>query len=77
VFFKDGTASPRIEVDYPIGHRKRRAEGTPVLVKKFEGSVAAHFGIKQTESIKKVFADQAVLAAMPVSDFVAKLVSAA
>jgi len=40
IFFKDGTASPRIEVDYPIGHRKRRAEGTPVLVKKFEASVA-------------------------------------
>jgi hypothetical protein len=48
----------------------------PVLVKKFEASVAAHFGVKQTESIKKMFADQAALAQMPVSDFVAKLVSA-
>ena len=44
VFFKDGTSSPRIQVDYPIGHRKRRAEGMPVLVQKFETSVAAHFG---------------------------------
>jgi 2-methylcitrate dehydratase len=77
VFFKDGTSSPRVEVDYPIGHRKRRVEGMPVLVKKFEASVAAHFGPKQTESIKKMFADQTALAAMPVSDFVAKLVSAA
>src|SRR5208337_4383425 len=76
VFFKDGTASPRIQVDYPIGHRKRRAEGMPVLVKKFEASVAAHFGVKQTESIKKMFADATALAAMPVSDFVAKMVSA-
>src|SRR6266853_45760 len=76
VFFKDGTASPRVQVDYPIGHRKRRAEGMPVLVKKFEASVAAHFGVKQTESIKKMFADQAALALLPVSDFVAKLVSA-
>ena len=75
VFFKDGTASPRVEVDYPIGHRRRRAEGMPVLVKKFEASVAAHFGVKQTESIKKLFTDHAALAAMPVSDFVAKLVS--
>jgi len=64
-------------VDYPIGHRKRRAEGTPVLVKKFEASVAAHFNPKQTETIKKAFADQAALAALPVSDFMAKLVSAA
>jgi len=76
VFFKDGTSSQRVQVDYPIGHRKRRAEGMPVLVQKFEASVAAHFGAKQTESIKKVFADQAALALMPVGDFVAKLVSA-
>src|SRR6266403_2272626 len=76
VFFKDGSASQRVQVDYPIGHRKRRAEGMPVLVQKFEASVAAHFGAKQTESIKKVFADQAALALMPVGDFVAKLVSA-
>jgi 2-methylcitrate dehydratase len=76
VFFNDGTSSPRVQVDYPIGHRKRRVEGMPVLVKKFEASVAAHFGAKQTESIKKTFADQAALSLMPVDDFVAKLVSA-
>ena len=77
VFFKDGTSSTRVQVDYPIGHRKRRVEGMPVLVKKFEASVAAHFGAKQSESIKKMFADTTALAAMPVSDFMAKLVSAA
>src|ERR1700723_4592922 len=43
VFFRDGTASQRVQVDFPIGHRKRREEGMPVLVKKFEASVAAHF----------------------------------
>ena len=48
----------------------------PVLVKKFEASVAAHFGAKQTEAIKKMFADRAALTAMPVSDFMAQMVSA-
>jgi len=76
VFFKDGSASERVAVDYPIGHRKRRAEGMPVLVKKFESSVAAHFQPKQTESIKAMFADRKPLMAMAVSDFVAKLVTA-
>src|SRR5713101_5671159 len=76
VFFQDGTASQRVQVDYPIGHRKRREEGMPVLVKKFEASVAAHFNPKQTESIKALFVDRRVLAAMPVSEFVAKLVTA-
>jgi len=76
VFFKDGSCSERVEVNFPIGHRKRRDEGTPVLVKKFENSVAAHFSGKQTESIKAMFADHKALASMPVSDFVAKLVTA-
>src|ERR1700694_1037599 len=76
VFFKDGTASQRVQVDYPIGHRKRREEGMPVLVKKFEASVAAHFSPAQTESIKAMFADRDALAAMPVSEFAAKLVTA-
>jgi 2-methylcitrate dehydratase len=77
VFFKDGTSSERVEVNVPLGHRKRREEGTPVLVRKFESSVAAHFPGKQTESIKAMFADHKALAAMSVSNFVAKLVTAA
>jgi 2-methylcitrate dehydratase len=77
VHFDDGTSSPRVQVDYPIGHRKRRAEGMPVLVKKFEASVGAHFGAKQAESIKRMFADRATLSGMNVADFMAQMVSAA
>src|SRR6202522_285130 len=76
VFFKDGSSSERVAVDFPIGHRKRRAEGMPVLVKKFESSVAAHFQPRKNESIKAMFADRKTLMAMPVSDFMAKLVTA-
>jgi 2-methylcitrate dehydratase len=76
VYFKDGTATQRIQVDFPIGHRKRRGEGMPVLVQKFESSVAEHFAPKQTESIKAMFADRKSLGLMAVSDFVAKLVTA-
>ena len=71
-----GHAASAYGLNVPIGHVKRRAEGMPVLVEKFETSVAAHFGAKQTESIKKVFADFAALSSMPVGHFVAKLVSA-
>jgi 2-methylcitrate dehydratase len=76
VFFSDGTASRRVQVDYPIGHRKRREEGMPVLVKKFDASVAAHFSPKQTESIKAMFEDRGALGRMPVGEFVANLVTA-
>ena len=77
VFFNDATCSERVEVSVPVGHRERRDEGTPLLVKKFEASVAAHFPVKQTEAIKALFADHKALAAMSVSNFVAKLVTAA
>ncbi|GAC1331054.1 MAG: bifunctional 2-methylcitrate dehydratase/aconitate hydratase [Steroidobacteraceae bacterium] len=76
VFFRDGSASRRVRVDYPIGHRRRRAEGVPVLVRKFESSVTAHFGPKQSASITAMFKDPRALAAMPVSEFVAALVTA-
>ncbi len=77
VFFEDGSCSERVEVNFPIGHRKRRDEGTPLLVQKFESSLAAHFSGRQTDSIKTMFADHKGLASMPVSDFVARLVTAA
>src|SRR6267143_1341451 len=51
VFFRDGTSSQRVQVDFPIGHRKRRAEGMPLLVKKFESSVDAYFQPKQAERV--------------------------
>jgi 2-methylcitrate dehydratase len=74
VFFNDGTMTERVAVDYPIGHRKRRAEGMPVLQKKFEASVAAHFSPKQSEAIKALFADRAKLMQMPVNEFVSGLI---
>ncbi|MFL6617384.1 MAG: 2-methylcitrate dehydratase, partial [Povalibacter sp.] len=64
----------RVSVDYPIGHRKRRAEGIPVLKKKFESSVNLHFNLKQAEAIKTMFADRAKLERLPVHEFVASLV---
>jgi 2-methylcitrate dehydratase len=75
VFFKGGGATERIQVDYPIGHRKRRAEGMPVLVKKFEASVDAHFGAKQAQAIKALFSRRAELDALPVNELMAALVT--
>src|SRR5690606_25522680 len=74
VLFRDGSSTPRISIDFPIGHRKRREEGMPVLVRKFESSVAAHFSAKQSAAITRLFADAARLDAMPVHDFVAAMV---
>jgi 2-methylcitrate dehydratase len=75
VFFRDGSASERVQVDFPIGHRRRRAEGMPVLVKKFEASVDAHFAPKQAARIKALFAQPRSLDALPVNELVAALVT--
>jgi 2-methylcitrate dehydratase len=74
VFFADGTHTGRVQVDVPVGHRKRRAEGIPLLVRKFEASVDAHFKASQAARIKSLFADRETLEAMPVHEFVAALV---
>jgi len=74
VFFTDGSKTRRVQVDFPIGHRKRRIEGYPLLVRKFGSSVAALFPDRQCRRIEALFADAARLDATPVDDFVAHLV---
>ncbi len=74
VFFRDGTHTERVAVDFPLGHRNRRAEAMPVLVKKFESAVTAHFSPKQSEAIKSTFADRSRLEALPMTEFMACLI---
>ena len=74
VYFKDGTSTERVEVDFPVGHRKRRAEGIPLLIAKFEQSVAAHYPAPQAAQIIALFGDAAKLDALPVRDLQAALV---
>lgn len=75
VFFKDGSTTERVSVDFPIGHRKRRAEGIPLLVKKFESSVAAHYEAQQSAKILAEFANRAALETKSVHTLVDGLVT--
>jgi len=72
IFFTDGSATERVQIDYPIGHRKRRAEGVLVLVKKFEASLATIFSKTQSDNIVKICLDEKTLLQMRVNDFVDK-----
>jgi 2-methylcitrate dehydratase len=75
VFFRGGDATPRMQVDVPIGHRRRREEGMPVLVRKFESSVDGYFKTKQAERIRALFSDAAKLDALPVNELMAAMVT--
>ncbi|MBM3995949.1 MAG: bifunctional 2-methylcitrate dehydratase/aconitate hydratase [Planctomycetes bacterium] len=69
VFFKDGSATQKVEVEYPIGHRRRRSEGIPLLVKKFEDNIATRLSAAQIKAILELFNDHARLEATPVDAF--------
>jgi 2-methylcitrate dehydratase len=70
IFFKDGSKSDNIAVEYPIGHRRRRGEGIPELVKKFKVNLARKFDNKKQADILALCLDQAKLEATSVNDFV-------
>ena len=69
VLFKDGSSTQEIEVEYPIGHRRRRNEGIPVLEKKFLSNLKTVFDDDKSEQIYKEFLDFDKLTSMSVVDF--------
>ncbi|MEL6868551.1 MAG: bifunctional 2-methylcitrate dehydratase/aconitate hydratase [Pseudomonadota bacterium] len=70
VFFKDGSSTDRVEIEYPIGHRRRREEGIPVLEAKFARNLATRFPAAQCQRIIALCSDQKTLEATAVNDFV-------
>ncbi len=62
VFFKDGTKTPVSQVDYPLGHVKRRRDGIPMLIEKFDRNIARVYAEKQRRVIREVCLDRARLA---------------
>ena len=74
VFFSDGSSTGKIFIDYPIGHRRRRAEGIPVLIEKFNNALAGHFPQTQAHEIIEVCEQRERMLAMPVPGFMDLLV---
>ncbi len=70
VHFKQGDSTEKVEVQYPIGHRRRRAEGIPLLEAKFKTNLARRFPPKQQQSILDCCFDQQRLERTPVNEFV-------
>src|ERR1700754_1144260 len=70
VTLDNGTVLDEVIVEYPIGHKRRRADGIPLLVEKFRTNLARRFPAKQQQAILDVSLDQAKLEAMPVNEYV-------
>jgi 2-methylcitrate dehydratase len=69
VFFTDGTKTDRFEVHFPIGHRRRRKEGIPILQQKAAAAFAAHYGKSKSEKLTSLFTDRAKLEAASAQEF--------
>ncbi len=70
IFYKDGSSSEQIAVEYPIGHRRRRSEGIPELIKKFEINLKRQFDGTQSEKIMNLNLDIDLLQKTPVNEYV-------
>ena len=75
VFFKDGSKTANVAIEYPIGHRRRRKDGVPLLEAKFKTNLARRFASKQQQAILDLCKDQRRLEATPVNEFVDLFVS--
>jgi 2-methylcitrate dehydratase len=69
VKFTDGTQTERVEVSVPIGHRERRSEGIPLLLEKFEQSIAPKIGAERFKKLNVLCSDASQLQAVAVDDF--------
>ena len=70
VIFRGGASTGRVVVEYPIGHRRRRAEGIPLLRVKFERAIATRLSPHASEQILHLFSEPARLDEVPVREFV-------
>ena len=75
IFFKDGSSTDKVAVEYPIGHKRRREEGIPVLEAKFQASLATRFIDSHCEAIIALCADQIQLEQTAVNEFMALFVT--
>ena len=69
IYFKDGSSTEKVEVEYPIGHRRRREQGIPLLIEKFKANLSTQFSENRTKEILSLCEDQSTLENSSVIDF--------
>jgi 2-methylcitrate dehydratase len=74
IYFNDGTKTEKITVEYPIGHKRRREEGIPLLVQKFENNMKTLFSDAKTCELRDMFQNLPEFEVMPVNQFMELLI---
>ena len=68
IFLKDGSKTQEVVIEYPIGHRRRRSEGMPLLIEKYRRNLARIFSGSQLKALETLTLDRKALAATPVNE---------
>ncbi len=68
IYFKDGSHTDKVVVEYPIGHRRRREEGVPLMYEKFKNNLETHYPKPIAEKMLTLFKDQQALEKMPINE---------
>jgi 2-methylcitrate dehydratase len=68
VVFKDGSASEEVAIEYPIGHKRRRAEGIPLLIAKYKTNLERIFSPSESATIANATLNYEELSKMPVNE---------
>jgi 2-methylcitrate dehydratase len=71
--FKDGSKTESVEIEYPIGHRRRRDEAYPLIEQKFKSNFGTKFSKTQTDKITQIFMSKDKFNVVPVHEFMAML----
>ena len=69
IHFTDGSSTDEIEVEYPIGHKRRREEGIPVLEQKFLKNLEISYDSEKCDEIYALCTDQKKLENTSVIEF--------
>jgi 2-methylcitrate dehydratase len=68
IYFKDGTHTDKITIEYPVGHKRRREEGIPLMFDKFEENAATCYPAARVQALVSLFKNKEALEAMPVNE---------
>ena len=69
IHFDDGSHTEKVEINYPVGHKRRRQEGIPLLKQKFEENLATLFPQERCQKITKLLKSQSELENTAVDNF--------
>lgn len=74
IFFKDGSSTEELAIEYPIGHKRRREDGIPLLLDKYEKALLQHYSAEQAQKILKISSDRNQFNNLKIDDWISALI---